>query len=150
MIWLLRHGEAEDEAETDAARRLTPKGERQARAGGSALAVLGADIGVCLTSPKLRARDTALIACEQLDVDVTEEAALAGGDFDPAALAEQAAAGGDVLMVGHDPDFSRAIEGATGARVGLKKGGLAAIHDGVLVTLLRPAQLGAIAGVRGG
>ena len=35
---------------------------------------------------------------------------------------------------------------ATGARVELKKGGLAGIDEGSLVTLLRPAQVRRIAG----
>ncbi len=52
---------------------------------------------------------------------------------------------GDVLLVGHEPDFSRAIQAATGARVKLKKGGLAAIEDGTLIALLAPAALRAIA-----
>ena len=37
MIYLLRHGEAEDSASDDAARRLTEKGERQALAAGIAM-----------------------------------------------------------------------------------------------------------------
>ena len=44
VIWLLRHGDAEAEAADDAARRLTAKGERQARAAGAALAALGVPI----------------------------------------------------------------------------------------------------------
>jgi len=63
VIWLLRHGDAEDAAEDDAARRLTEKGERQARTAGRALAVLEAEVDVCLSSPKVRALDTARIAC---------------------------------------------------------------------------------------
>jgi phosphohistidine phosphatase len=47
--------------------------------------------------------------------------------------------------VGHEPDFSRAIQATTGARVELKKGGLAAINGGLLLTLLRSPQLKAIA-----
>ena len=43
VIWLLRHGEAEDAAEDDAARRLT-EGRAQARAAGAALAALGVRI----------------------------------------------------------------------------------------------------------
>jgi hypothetical protein len=50
-----------------------------------------------------------------------------------------------VLLVGHEPDFSRAIQRATGARVTMKKGGLAAVEDGVLVSLVRPRQIRAIA-----
>jgi len=142
VIWLLRHGDAEDSAEDDASRRLTNKGERQSRMAGKALAALEVKIDACLTSPKARALDTAQIACRALGVDVEEADALRGGDFDPQELA---AGRGDVLLVGHEPDFSRAIEAATGARVDLKKGGVAAIEDGTLITLLRPAQLRAIA-----
>ena len=142
MIWLLRHGDAEDEAPDDASRELTEKGRRQARAAGAALARLKANVEECLTSPKLRAVETARIACEPLGVEVTESEALRGGDID---LEELAAGRGDVLLVGHEPDFSRAIQLATGARVDLKKGGVAAIEHGTLLTLLRPAQLRAIA-----
>jgi phosphohistidine phosphatase len=142
MIWLLRHGDAEDAAEDEDARRLTQKGKRQAEAAGRAMAALEPSIDACLTSPKVRARDTARIVCRELGVDVEEEEALRGGDFDPMELA----AGRDVLLVGHEPDFSRAIQATTGARVQLKKGGLAAIEDGTLIALLDPAQLRAIAG----
>jgi phosphohistidine phosphatase len=145
VIWLLRHGDAERETDDDAARRLTRKGERQAEAAGRTLAALGASVDACLTSPKVRARDTARIACAELGAEVEETEALAGGDFDPHELA---AGHENVLLVGHEPDFSRAIHGATGSRVDLKKGGLAAIDDDVLVTLLRPAQLRAIASTR--
>ena len=138
MIWLLRHGDAEQEAETDAARRLTEKGRRQAEAAGRALAALKVEIDAVLSSPKVRAEETARIAAESLGLEVELTEALRGGDFDP----EELAAGrGDVLLVGHEPDFSRAIELATGGSVELKKGGLAAIDGAVLHTLLRPAQL---------
>jgi phosphohistidine phosphatase len=145
VIWLLRHGAAEDDAHDDAARPLTPKGERQSRAAGAALAALDVNVDVCLTSPRIRARDTARIACDELGVAVEETDALRGGDFDPEALA---AGRGDVLFVGHEPDLSRAIQARTGACVQLKKGGLAGIDGGELIALLRPAHLRAIAGAR--
>src|SRR5919202_1391141 len=141
MLWLLRHGEAED-GSPDSERRLTKKGERQARDAGKALAKIGANVDACLTSPKVRAYDTARLACEALGVEPRHEPRLAGGPFD----AEQLAAGlGDVLLVGHDPDFSMAVHGMTGAQVRLKKGGLAAIDTGELTVLLRPAETAAIA-----
>lgn len=143
MIWLLRHGDASDDAPDDASRPLTEKGRRQSRAAGEALAALGVEIDACLTSPKLRARETARIACEALGVEVEETDVLRGGDFDPHDLA---AGRGEVLLVGHEPDFSRAIAAATGARVELKKGGVAGVDDGVLVALLRSPQLRRIAG----
>jgi phosphohistidine phosphatase len=143
MIWFLRHGDAED-TEPDFDRRLTPKGERQARDAGAALAVLGVEIEVCLTSPKLRARETANLACEALGVEVTVEDRLTGGRFDP----RDVAAGLDaVLLVGHEPDFSDAIAQLTGGRVDMKKGGLAAVDDRALRVLLRPRETKALASV---
>jgi phosphohistidine phosphatase len=139
MIWLLRHGDAHD-GSPDSERLLTDKGREQSRAAGAALAALGVRIDACLTSPKVRARDTARIACEQLDgVEPSEEDRLAGGDFDALELA--AGLGDEVLLVGHEPDFSNAVRSLTGARVGLKKGGLAGIRDGELVVLMRPKEL---------
>lgn len=143
VIWLLRHGDAEAGSGDDAARRLTDKGERQSRAAGAALTRIEAGIEACATSPKERARATAEIACAALGVEVEVAQALGGGDFD---LDELAAGRGTVLLVGHEPDFSRAIQLATGARVELKKGGLAAIEDGTLVCLLRANQIRRIAG----
>ncbi len=70
MIYLLRHGEAEDGGGDDSARRLTEKGERQAEAAGRALAELDAGIVACLASPKVRSAETARIACEQLGLEV--------------------------------------------------------------------------------
>ena len=142
MIWLLRHGDAEDGA-PDSERPLTEKGERQARAAGRALAELGVEIEACFTSPKVRARDTARIACEALGIEPVIEERLAGGQFD----ARELAAGlSEVLLVGHDPDFSDAVGELTGARVSMKKGGLAGIDGGELKALLRPAELKRISG----
>jgi phosphohistidine phosphatase len=145
MIWLLRHGDAEDQGPDDGARRLTPRGEEEAKAAARALAALEVRVDACLSSPKVRAFDTARAVCTELGIAVEPTEALRGGDFDP----EELVAGrGDVLLVGHEPDLSRAIQAATGARIELKKGGLAAIEDGSLITLLRPAQLRAIASAR--
>jgi phosphohistidine phosphatase len=139
MLWLLRHGDAAD-GSPDAERPLTDKGRRQSRAAGAALKALGVEIDACLTSPKVRAADTARIACEQLgDVEPQLEPKLAGGPFDGEALA--AGLGDDVLLVGHDPDFSSAVHSMTGAQVRLKKGGLAGVDRGELMVLLRPLEL---------
>jgi phosphohistidine phosphatase len=143
VIWLLRHGEAEDgEGKPDAERDLTEKGERQSRAAGAALKELGVELDVCLTSPKVRARRTAELACEALGTPVEEDGRLAGGDFDPL---EVAAGRGEVMLVGHEPDFSTAIALVTGSRVKMKKGGIAAIDDHVLHLLMRPRDLKGIA-----
>jgi len=143
VLWLLRHGDAAD-GSPDAERPLTKKGERQSRAAGLALKQLGVEIDACLTSPKVRAADTAKLACEPLGVEPQLEPKLSGGPFDGEALA--AGLGDDVLLVGHDPDFSMAVHDLTGAQVRMKKGGLAGIEKGELKTLLRPDELAAIAG----
>ena len=141
MIWLLRHGEAEDEAPGaggDSERRLTAKGEKQSKAAGRALEALGPDLEACLASPKVRARDTAELACAALGLEVELDDRLRGGGFDPNDLA---AGRGDVLLIGHEPDLSDAIAALTGARVKLRKGGLAVLDGRLLHALLTPAQL---------
>jgi phosphohistidine phosphatase len=143
MIWLLRHGDAED-GSPDAERKLTEKGREQARAVGAALNALGVQLDACLTSPKVRAADTARIACEALGVEPQLEPKLAGGPFDPEALA--AGLGEEVLLVGHDPDFSMAVHSLTGAQVRMKKGGLAGVEKGELMVLMRPRELRRIGG----
>jgi phosphohistidine phosphatase len=141
VIWLLRHGDAE-EGFPDSERKLTAKGEHQARAAGAALAALGVNLDACVASPKVRAVETARLVCEHLGIEVKLESRLAGGSFDAGSLA---AGLGEVLLVGHDPDFSRAVHDLTGARVQLKKGGLAGIDGNELKVLMRPKELQAIA-----
>jgi phosphohistidine phosphatase len=142
VIYLLRHGDAEDGDGDDAARRLTAKGERQARAAGRALAALGAELDACLASPRVRAAETARIACEPLGLTPEPTAELSGGRIDAPALA---AGRGDVLLVGHEPDFSTEVARLTGANAKLKKGGLAIVDGSTLLALLRPTELAALA-----
>jgi phosphohistidine phosphatase len=138
MIWLLRHGDAED-GSPDSERPLTEKGREQARAVGAALKALGVEIDACMSSPKLRSAETARLACEPLGVEPELEPKLAGGPFDAEALA--AGLGEEVLLVGHDPDFSMAVHSLTGAQVRMKKGGLAGVEKGELIVLLRPREI---------
>jgi phosphohistidine phosphatase len=146
VIYLLRHGDAEPHNGDDAARRLTAKGERQSEAAGQALAALGAGIDACLTSPKVRAVDTARLACTALDIDPEIAGELGGGSFDSLALASGR---GNTMLVGHEPDFSTELARLTGAKAKLRKGGLAIVDGGTLLALLRPADLAAIAASRG-
>lgn len=141
MLWLLRHAEAADGSPDDQ-RPLTERGIQQARDAGRALTVIGAKIDACLSSPKVRARRTAELACEPLGVQVTIEPRLAGEPFDPHELT---AGLGGVLLVGHDPSFTLTLHQLTGAQARMRKGAVAAIHKGELVTLLRPVELAAIA-----
>jgi len=141
VIWLLRHGDAEPHGGDDASRRLTDKGKKQAEDAGKAIAALGIEIEACLTSPKVRALQTAKIACEPLGMEpeVTEE--LRGGLIDVRELAS----GRDVMLVGHEPDLSNAVAELTGGKVKIKKGGLAGVEPGTLHVVFRPKDLGKIA-----
>lgn len=145
MIWFLRHGDAED-SHPDFERSLTDKGERQAQAAGATLAALGVQLDACLASPRVRARDTARIACAALGVEPSIEEQLSGGRFDPLDLT---AGLDEVLLVGHEPDFSDAIAELTGARVDMKKGALAGVENHTLRVLLRPKETQLIATVNG-
>ena len=148
QLWLLRHGEAEPhDARPDAERRLTDRGREQSSVAGCALAALKVQVHMAFTSPKLRARDTAVLACEALGVEPIEHAALFAG-FDVAdALELLAAAGPDqrVLVVGHEPDFSQVVYDLTGGRIELRKGGIAGVRldgtRGELIVLMRPREL---------
>jgi phosphohistidine phosphatase len=146
LIYLLRHGDAEDGAGDDAARRLTPKGESQACAAGLALASMSTQVAACLTSPKIRAADTARLACESLPFEPEIANELRGGPFDSHSLA---AGRGDVLLVGHEPDFSGEVGRLTGSRVKLRKDGLAIVDGSTLVALLGPSELAALAETAG-
>jgi len=146
MIFLLRHGDAEpDQGEGDAARRLTLKGEAQARAAGLAMARLGIAPDACLASPRVRAWRTAELACEPHRIDPELCGPVGTGDYDALDLA---AGRGDVLIVGHEPVLSTEVARITGASIRLRKGGLAVLEPNLLHALLRPADLAAIAGNR--
>jgi phosphohistidine phosphatase len=145
MLWLLRHAEAVDGIPDDD-RELTERGVRQATDAGRALQAIGASIDICLSSPKLRALQTAELACEALGVEVEADRRLAGQPVD---VEELIAGQGSVLLVGHDPSFTLLVHDLTGAQARMKKGGVAGIAKGELITLLRPSELSAIAsGVR--
>lgn len=154
QLWLLRHGEAvpHGAAPDDGDRALTPRGEEQARHAGAALAALGLELAAAFTSPKVRARDTAALACAALGVDPVEHGPLREGfDRDDALELLGAAGNGErVLVVGHEPDFGQVVHDLTGARVDFPKGGVAAVGvsgsgRGELLVLLRPRELQAIA-----
>jgi phosphohistidine phosphatase len=142
VIYLLRHGDAEEGDGDDDARQLTAKGERQARAAGRALAALGAEIDACLTSPKLRATETAQLACKALGLEQETAVELRGGGFDALGLT---VGRGEVLLVGHEPDLSSEVARLTGGRAKMRKGGIAIIDGSTLIALLRPRELTQIA-----
>lgn len=154
QLWFLRHGEAEPhDARPDADRRLTPRGDQQSRAAGRALAALDVSFQLVLSSPRVRALDTARLACEELGHErVVIDDSLAAEFAIDDALELAAAAGDDkrVLFVGHNPDFEQVVHDLTGSDVDMKKGGVAAVRmrgrrRGELLVLLRPREISLIA-----
>ncbi len=144
-LWLLRHGDAEPkDARPDAERRLTARGEEQARAAGRALAALAIDPATVLTSPKVRALETARLAGAAFGAEPVVHPPLTE-DFDAAEARALAAGDEPVLLVGHNPDLAQVVHDLTGARIDLKKGGLAGLRldgsRGQLLVLLRPREL---------
>ncbi len=158
QLWVLRHAEAEPHGtRSDSERRLTARGEAQARAAGLALARLGASFEAVLFSPKMRARQTAELAAAALQdaegAPLHVHEPLASG-FDAAAAldaARELSDDGRLLLVGHEPDLSGVLAELTGGRVDLKKGGLAVVRlegvGGELAVVMRPRELALIAGV---
>jgi phosphohistidine phosphatase len=132
-IYLLRHADAGDPgswAGGDDERPLSKRGRKQARRLGRHLADLGVEIDVVLTSPKVRAVDTARLVGKELAVTAAEDRRLAGG-FDPAGLrallGELDGSATSAMLVGHDPDFSEIASWLTDAPLALRKGALARI-----------------------
>ena len=155
-ILFLRHGIAE-ERETwegdDRARPLTARGRKAMERTAARLAELGIAPELIVTSPLVRARQTAEIAAAGLGMDdrVVEDERLAPG-FDAGGLRdllEDRPVTAAVMLVGHEPDFSEIIaELIGGGRVVCKKGGLARVDvaelsfaGGELVWLLPPKDL---------
>jgi phosphohistidine phosphatase len=152
QVWFLRHGEAEPhDARPDPQRRLTERGEEQSRAAGRALERLRIPIHVVFSSPKVRAWDTARLACESLGVDPVEHQPL-GDEFTRDDALELAAGEPDnrILVVGHNPTFEQVVYDLTGARIDMRKGAVAGVRlrggQGELISLLQPRELALLAG----
>lgn len=131
---LLRHGKAADSSPTgDFGRQLVERGHEQSR--GAARLLKSADQlpDIVLSSPLLRARQTADTFCAQAGIPgPVVQAWLACGMSPETALNELAAYRdfGRVMIVGHEPDFSRLVGwllGTRGGDVEIKKASIAGL-----------------------
>jgi phosphohistidine phosphatase len=152
-LYFLRHGIAADVGPAgsgDAGRPLTKEGVTKLKAATRGLRRLGVAPDVLLSSPLVRARQTAEIVAYELELELQLADALAPGCTVERLLdllgqhrdAERA------MVVGHEPDFSAMIGALTGgSRVLIKKGGLGRVDldvteaSGALVWLLPPSAL---------
>ncbi|MFL5686263.1 MAG: phosphohistidine phosphatase SixA [Chloroflexota bacterium] len=132
LLHLLRHADAGD-SETwsgpDSTRPLSAKGRRQSKRLGDHLRAIGFTADVIVTSPKVRAEQTADIVGERLGVAVTVDDRLANA-FDVDTVDELVTDAGDperIVLVGHDPDFSEVLSRLCGPQLEMKKGAFARI-----------------------
>lgn len=160
FIYLLRHAIAVTRGDGNYPnddRPLTREGrEKMERASEGIRRIIDAPLDVILTSPLIRARDTALIAAEAMGcrekVELCPELE-PGAEFRKVieAIARHASAE-SVMLVGHAPDLNvlaSALLGSQTAIVELKKGALCLVEiaslagrmDGKLLWLLQPKQL---------
>ena len=161
-LFLLRHGLAVERAEfhfaSDPLRPLTPKGKRQLRKIVVAMRAMELRFDVILSSPLVRARQTAEIVAADLKL---EKRLVFADELKPGGEAKkivQKISGlkkvpANVLLVGHEPDLGELISllvtGKFGAGFTLKKAGLAKLEMeklcfgkcAALAWLLTPAQM---------
>lgn len=161
-LYLLRHGIAVERGmrgfEDDFARPLTPKGRRQLRKNAAAMKKLGRDFDLILSSPLLRAKQTAEIVAAALKLKkrLRYSNALAPGGVAAILLRQMGRvkpAPKKILLVGHEPDLSRLISvlvtGSLQLKLDFKKGGLCKLEAeplragpcATLVWLLTPKQM---------
>ena len=134
ILYFLRHGRAEHTpGREDAARRLTDEGEAQLRAAAPLWRQLKVRPQVVLTSPLVRAVQTAELLCEGLGSKkrpVEDDRLRPGAGWDDLAraLADHPSAQ-RVMFVGHQPDLGSAVELLTGAdAIRLRPGSLACVE----------------------
>ena len=128
FLHLLRHAHAGDAFTydgPDSARPLTAKGRAQAERLGDWLARHGFTTDLVLSSPKVRARETAEIVADRLGVAIGLDDGLGVG-LDLAGLEALLRAHGDPerpVLVGHDPDMTDWVAELCGAsEIPMRKG----------------------------
>lgn len=144
-VYFLRHGEADwphwDQPDDD--RPLTKNGRKEARQVVKFLHELKVRPDAILSSPLPRAYETAALAAKQLKRAVTVEKALGKG-FEVQKFWKllQKNPGDELLLVGHEPNFSEVLQALTGARIKIAKAGVACVdldgEAGTLVWLFPP------------
>lgn len=158
-LYVLRHAIAEDRTppQSDSGRRLTAPGRAKAGRVLDHARSIGVRPGTVLTSPYVRASQTAEIARERLRLSapavVTEALVPYVSVFDLWEGIRDHFASGDVMVVGHNPQLSSLVSWLLGSRedaLWLKKSGLVALDVGsagpqpraMLSWLLTPGSVG--------
>ena len=127
VVHLCRHAKAVQGAPDDL-RELSPKGVEQARALGRRLATAAEPPAVVLTSPLVRARQTARIVAEETGAELRVEPLLAPGATVRELRRAVASADGPVAAVGHQPDCSEIALAVSGRDPGFPPAGTARLE----------------------
>lgn len=112
-LYLVRHAEAAA-GTPDHARPLTSVGRDQARSLGARLRDSGVLPDAIVTSPLLRARETASLLGEALGIEATDDERLAPGASASHVTDAVRGLGKTVIAIGHQPDCSRIAAALTG------------------------------------
>ena len=123
-VYLCRHAKAAP-GEPDDLRELTPKGRRQAEALGEQLAALPNPPALVLSSPLVRARQTAEAIAAATGAQLEIERRLAPGATVDDLRDAVAGRDGPVATVGHQPDCSEIAFAVTGVDPGFSPGAMA-------------------------
>lgn len=147
QVYIIRHGHAIDEGPglSDESRYLTKKGRKVVREIGRVLRDLGVEFDAILTSPLVRAVQTAELLAERTDyVDVIEALpALAPGIPPRIVASELPTRGVRVAVVGHEPGLSMLGAYLTGrpAFPPLRKAQVSVVEDGRPLWFIHPETL---------
>jgi phosphohistidine phosphatase len=127
LVFLVRHAHAQP-GEPDEVRTLSERGRDEAQAVADRLAAHATPPRVVVTSPLLRARETADAVVEATGAELHVDDRLAPGAT--AAKVREALDGvdGPVAVVGHQPDFSEIALAITGRDPGFPTGGVSEIR----------------------
>jgi phosphohistidine phosphatase len=126
-VYLCRHATAAP-GDPDELRELTGEGRDQARALGERIAALPEAPTVVLTSPLVRARQTAQAVAEATGAPLRVEPRLAPGATVAGLRAAVTGETGPVVTVGHQPDCSEIAFAVTGLDPGFSPGAMAAVE----------------------
>jgi phosphohistidine phosphatase len=126
-LFLCRHAKASP-GEPDAARELTAEGHEQARALGVLLAAHDDAPALVLSSPLVRARQTAQAIAHATGAPLRIEERLAPGATAAALVAALAGEPGPIATVGHQPDCSEIAVALTGSDPGFPAAGMTEIE----------------------
>jgi phosphohistidine phosphatase len=130
-VYFLRHGEADwpNWNKPDDERPLTERGKKEMKKIAAFLERLELSLDQIITSPLPRARQTAEPVASRFHLQLREDELLQPG-FSSSEFEQlvKKYPGEEIMVVGHEPDFSKTISALTGGSIKLSKAGLALIE----------------------